>query len=402
MKVLTTLCTGLSLALALLVLPASAEARPVFVTTSADSGPGSFRAAIEEANNDPSVSAILFERDLAPIALLSTVVYSGDQALRIDGRDTVIAGDGAFDLFVSDGGGDLVLRDLTFTDGRNGIVVLVPAGATGEISTVLLDLTVEDNGEYGLLIDDLTNGGSAASVGLDVLFSSFTSNGLDIGQPDGSGGTLEDLDGVRVDERGEGDIAASVLHSSFTFNGADGFELDEAGEGDVSLMVRGSTFDDNGVLEPGGDDGLDVDEADGGDIWLRVVGATFNRNTDDGIGVDESGPGNMQLSAVRVQASDTGDKGFSIDEGDAGNLIARAVLVTADRNVEDGLNLEEAGEGDFAVRVARSAFRDNNEAGIQAEQELPGEGVLRLRNVTFQNNGDGPVDATNVVVTGGP
>jgi hypothetical protein len=397
MTTITSRYSGVATMLAVTLMAAPAIARPVFVTNNTDDQPGSFRDAIVEASSDPSVSSVLFVRGLEEVVLQSSVVYSGAQPLRIDGRGTSIAGDGEFDLLVSDAGGDLVLRKLTFTDGLNGVVVLVPDDAEGEVSTALLEVAIENNRAYGLLIDDETNGGSDAGVGLSILFSSVTNNGLNIDE-----GVIEDLDGVRVNERGNGDITASVLHSSFTMNGADGYELDEGGPGDVHLTVRGSTFDDNGTLEPGGDDGLDVDEADGGSIWLSVVGATFNRNSDDGIGVDESGPGDMRLSAVRVEASDTGDKGFSIDEVDEGNLLARAVLVTADRNVEDGLNFEEAGAGAFRVRVANSALRDNGEAGIEAAQEMPGAGMLALRNVMFQDNGDAPVDSANVDVVGGP
>ncbi|HEX6141305.1 MAG TPA: hypothetical protein VFZ01_01195 [Geminicoccaceae bacterium] len=391
----TLMAGGPAAALALMVAPAAAA--PVFVTNGADAGPGSFRAAVDAANLHPSIDVIRFTRDLGTVQLASTVVYTGAQSLRIEGRDTAIAGDGLFDLLVATGGGDLTLRQIGFSDGLNGIVVEVPADADGELSTVLFDVTVENNGEFGLLIDDETNGGSNAGIGLDIAWSRFVGNGADL-----VAGVIEDLDGVRVNERGEGDIAATIHASEFTGNGADGYELDEGGPGDVTLMIRRSRFDGNGLFEPEGDDGIDIDEADGGSIWLRVVGATFNGNSDDGIGIDESGEGDLMMSLIRVQMSDVGDKGLSADEGDAGDLDLKALLVAADGNVEDGLNFEEAGDGDLFARVVRSAFRDNGQAGIDATQGDAGQGTLRLQNVMFDNNGDGPVDPDGVEVVGGP
>ena len=393
----TLMVSGSAAALALLAAPVAAA--PVFVTTNADGFgvPGSFRAALEAATGDPSIDVIRFARDLGTVQLIDTVAYGGTQSLRIDGRATAIAGDGTFDLLVSSGGGDLTLRQIGFSDGLNGIVVEVPADADGEHSTALFDVTVENNGEYGLLIDDETNGGSNAGIGLDIAWSRFVGNGADLVP-----GVIEDLDGVRVNERGEGDITATIHASEFTGNGADGYELDEGGPGDVTLMIRRSRFDGNGLFEPEGDDGIDVDEADGGSIWLRVVGATFNGNSDDGIGIDESGDGDLMMSLVRVQMSDVGDKGLSADEGDAGDLDLKALLVAADGNVQDGLNFEEAGDGDLFARVVRSAFRDNGQAGIDVTQGDAGQGTLRLQNVRFDNNGDGPVDPDGVEVVGGP
>src|SRR5688572_29690998 len=121
----------------------------VTVTTSADDGPGSFRDAIEQANNDSDITSIVFRPQIQTVKLLSTVTYEGEQDLSIDGNTVNIqpapALQGEFDLFVSDGGADLSLREITFRNGSNGVVVDVPLTATGEVEVSLDDVTIADN-----------------------------------------------------------------------------------------------------------------------------------------------------------------------------------------------------------------------------------------------------------------
>lgn len=381
------------------LMTAPATAATVFVSNNANDGTGSFRAAVAAATANPSITSILFRRDLGTIELESTVMYSGEQDLSIHGRDTDIgsAAPQTFDLFIADGGGDLTLRALTFQDGANGVVVEVPGDADGQISVSLFDVTVVDNLLFGLLIeedDPSEDDAFAASISLVVLASHFEGNGL----------VTADVDAVRVNERGDGDITAAVINSQFINNGADGFELDEEGLGDATLTALHSVFDDNGLTRTGGDDGLDIDESDDGSIWLNVVGSTFNGSTDDGIGLDEEGSGDLHIRLVQVEASGNTDSGISADEGDEGDYEVQFVHVTADENDDKGADMTEAGDGDFDGRAATSSFSLNVDHGIAVEQLDTGSGVLRLVNVTIEDNGNGAIDAdpdeVEVVVIG--
>ena len=388
------------------LLAAPATAATTFVSNRADAGPGSFRAAVEAANADAAITSIRFRRDLGTIELQSTVIYTGTQALAIDGRGTDIASAApqTFDLFIADGGGDLTLRNLTFRDGDNGIVVEIPGLAEGPVSVSLFDVTVVDNLRFGLTIDEDDPGEEpfAASVNLVVVSSHFARNGLLDTDDEDEG----DVDAVRVNERGDGDITAAVLNSEFVDNGADGFELDEEGLGDATMTALNSTFDDNGLTREGGDDGLDIDESEDGGIWLKVVGSSFNRSTDDGIGLDESGEGDLEISLVQVEASANLDSGISADEADGGDFEVKFVRVTADENEDKGADFSEgnaeiagSGEGDFDGRIVASSFSDNADDGIAVEQLAPGTGVLRLVNVALDGNDGEAVDADPDQVT---
>jgi hypothetical protein len=381
---------------ALITVPAMAAT--VRVTNNNDSGPGSFRAAIDAASGNAAITAVLFSGDLGTIALQTTVVYMGAQALRIDGRGTDIAAatSQSIDLFVAAGGSDLTLRNLTFRDGDNGVLVEVDPLAE-QVSVSLYDVTVVDNLRFGLSIDEDDPAPAepfAASISLVVAGSHFARNGVLETEDEDEG----DVDAVRVNERGDGDITAAVLNSVFVDNGADGFELDEEGAGDATLTALGSTFDDNGTSRVGGDDGLDIDESEDGSIWLNVVGSTFNGSSDDGIGLDESGSGDLHITLVQVEASANVDSGISADEGDAGNYEAKFVLVTADENEDKGADMTEAGDGDYDGRAVTSSFSSNDDDGIAVEQLDAGSGALQLINTTLEGNGNQPIDADGVAV----
>jgi hypothetical protein len=399
-------CQAVMCAAVIGLLAAPATAATTFVSNRADAGPGSFRAAVEAANDDAAITSIRFRRDLGTIELEGTVTYEGTQALAIDGRGTAIASAApqTFDLFVAEGGGDLTLRNLTFRGGDNGVVVAISPFAEGEVSIVLLDVVVVDNLRFGLQIDE---GDStleepfAASVSLAVASSHFARNGL-LDTTDEDEG---DVDAVRVNERGNGDITAVVFDSVFVDNGADGFELDEEGLGDATMTALNSSFDDNGVTREGGDDGLDIDESEDGGIWLKVVGSSFNHSTDDGIGLDESGEGDLEISLVEVKASANVDSGISADEADGGDFEVNLVRVTADENEDKGADFSEgnseidgSGAGDFDGRIVASSFSDNADDGIAVSQLAPGTGVLRLVNVALDGNDGEAVDAEGVEV----
>ena len=384
-------------AVAAAALPAMAAT--VSVTNNNDSGAGSFRAAVDAANGDTAITSISFNRDLGTIELQTTVIYIGPQPLSIDGRGTDIAAAApqTIDLFVANGGGDLTLRDLTFRDGDNGVLVEIPGLAEGQVSVALYDVTVVGNLRFGLSIDEddpTLEEPFAASLSLVVAASHFERNGLLETEDEDEG----DVDAVRVNERGDGDITAAVLDSVFIDNGADGFELDEEGLGDATLTALSSSFDDNGVTRSGGDDGLDIDESDDGSIWLNVVGSTFNGSTDDGIGLDETGSGDLHITLVQVEASANVDSGISADEGDAGDYEAKFVLVTADENEDKGADMTEAGDGDYDGRAVTSSFSFNSDDGIAVEQLDAGSGALQLINTTIEGNGNQPIDADGVAV----
>jgi hypothetical protein len=376
------------------------------VTNELDAGPGSFRAAVEAANADPSITLIRFPSGLGTIDLSSAVIYSGAQSLRIDGQEAILRGTTGCDcdLLVANGGADLTLENLTFENApRSGVVVDVPGSATGDIGVALREVTIRDNGLYGLVVDDQAGDDGAgadsnAGILLVIASSSVTGNGFRPG--------FSDFDGIRVDEGGAGDLYATIHGSIFTGNAGDGVELDELGRGSATADLRQSFFDDNGEQPQNPEDledGFDIDEADEGDVSVRIVHATASGNFDQGSDLDEEGPGGIRLVMSQVVASGNLEEGIKLTEDEeteaGGGIDVDFTNVAASNSqTDDGVQLEEFGPGDLSGRLVHSTFDGNDSDGIKVDQEGAGGGVLRRQSVQAVGNGDDPIDADGVEV----
>src|SRR5262245_23809810 len=90
---------ALPLGLAALIAATStdAHAATALVTSTADAGPGTFRAAVAAASADPTIDAIQFD-DALLVELASDVVYTGSQSLTVFGADSTLTGDGSKDV----------------------------------------------------------------------------------------------------------------------------------------------------------------------------------------------------------------------------------------------------------------------------------------------------------------
>lgn len=429
----------------------------LFVTSDADAGAGTLRDAIDTANSDSSIDRIAFASTVETVELASSVEYTGGQNLAIIGRGanvtTTAATAGTFDLLISSGDANLRIRDIGLSGGSKGFFAPISAEASGTVYFNFVRVSVQDNGLFGIHIDDQTEG-SDASLKVFIRNSSVEGNGT---------GEL-DFDGVRVDEGGLGGIHAAVFGSTINGNGGDGLELDERGAGGVKMLTRNSSYNDNGFFnEEDLDDGLDIDEADGGSVWFRGVDSTFSNNYDQGLDLDEEQGGNMFLSLLRVQANENLGEGIKADEkfdddetGSDGNFIAhlrnveaigsdseegialseegngsffanlfnvkangndkegidlseegngnlRAILIRidADENNDDGIQIEEAGNGRFAVLASQISANGNSKFGLKVEQEavaLTDLGTLLLLSNDLSGNDDGELDADGVIV----
>jgi hypothetical protein len=417
------------------------------VSTNADDGAGSFRAAVEAANADPSIGTIRFAAGLGPIRLSQPVTYSGGQALVILGEGARLIGRGlpdATSALVADGGGNLTLRRLSVTGAPgNGITVKVPDDASGTLAIRLQGVTIRENGLHGILINDqaeyfndpasTSEEGSPASLLVEVIDSRFERNGF----------TLIDSDGLRINEGGEGTLEAVVRGTQFVGNGADGLELDERAAGAAVFTLRNVELVGNGAFaEEDLDDGIDVDEGGDGDLVGRFNDVVASRNFEQGVDLNENDAGDLRVTMADVKAVGNLQEGIEFEEDDdvagGGDIIADLVRITTNGNTagDAGLKLREKGEGNLSARLAqvlsvdnRAApdadpvsgvqlredeggdltarlvdvtVRRNGGAGAALEQESPGTGAVTFRNFTATGNDEGAIVAEGVDVTGAP
>jgi hypothetical protein len=361
------------------------------VTSSADSGPGTLRAAIEAANTDPRIGEIRIATKLGVIGLLSPVEYTGAQDLELSGRARIDASGTGGDGIRSVGGADLEIEGLRIAGAPdNNIAIEVPAGATGTLRVELEDVTLVGSGNHGLFIEDQIEN-SDASIALSLEQVTVKDNGY---------GDV-DQDGIRVNEGGLGGIRLTIRQSDFVGNGADGLELDEKGDGDVEIRLVGASFRENGPKDPSDlDDGLDVDEDGDGAITGRIVNSSFNDNFDQGLDLNENAAGDLRITLVNVRANGNGQEGIDLEEDDdvngGGDLVAELVNVTVNGNgfadPTNGLKIEEDGVGNLTASITGSRASDNAAAGATFEQQQsdPADsGTVELSNFTGTGNPDG-------------
>lgn len=397
-------------------------------------------AAVDAANADPSIKRIVFDRD-AVIELSDEVRYTGSQDLTLIGQGATLSGatvgadTDTWDsgLFVSESGGDLTVRNLTFADSfNNGLAVFLPEG-TGTVDIDLTGVEVTDAQFHGVLIDGQATTGyntddfihpncvdpyptnSGTSIDINVRSSSITGAGQVVGYDISQAtGCPQDFDGLRVDQGGVGDLIATIVGSTFDNNLADGVELDEKGEGSVDAKVYRSTFNDNGdtvaitctVAEECGedlneeiedlDDGFDIDEEDAGDLIVVVSGSTVNDNRDEGMDMDEAGEGSIVGKVLNTEASRNGDEGYKASEADSGDNTANIQRSTFEGAGNDQIEVESEdgdGSGTVTVDVFRIVSTGADGSGVKAVEDDGGAVIVTVKKSTLTGNGEWGVEA---------
>jgi hypothetical protein len=385
----------------------SAEAQAgstALVSNSNNSGPGSFRAAVLEANGDPGITRIQFTGGVGVVTLQQTVVFTGAQGLTIAGAGATLDGTrvASGPAFLATGGGDLTLFHLAVQHApTEGIAIAVPSSATGTVRVELINLDILDNGGHGVLVNDQDNptgdpndagtAGSPASVDVRVVSTLFKGNGFTEG--------LSDLDGLRVNEGGPGDLSITVLFSKSEDNGADGIEADERGSGDVHVEMFGSAVTGNGEHDPSDlDDGFDIDENQDGDIVGLISLSAANDNFEEGFDFNENHAGDLRVDMLFVEAKRNGEEGIDYEEDDdfagGGDLVTRMAFVTANGNAggDAGLKIREKGVGDLDVTLSHTETSDNETSGIQIREDANGSLLSAITWATSTSNDGHGID----------
>ena len=386
-----------------------ANAAAYTVTTNADSGPGSLRAALLSGATLVNIPA-----SVSDIVINSTLSYGNRAPLKIVGSGQTIDGNGGGNtlLNITDGA-DLTITNLNFTDGGGydvnnqggGEGIFIDVSDNNQIGIVNLSLSnvaVTGVGLHGIFVNDCDllvcgagggGGGDGSKVSIHVALTNVTVDDA------GNGGF--DADGVRINDRNDGDIVFNAVDSTFTNIGADGVELDEGDDGDVVINVRNSVFDNNGgycvgvppqfpddtgcVEDDDGDlvldldDGFDIDEAGNGSLSGQVKNVEINDNLDEGLDFDEEGEGSINIDLVSVTAIGNGDEGIKISEENDGDVTANLRTVTVVASGDDGIQIEQDNAGEINVTVNATNTMDNAKKGLKVGQDGSGGGSLKVR-----------------------
>jgi hypothetical protein len=424
------------------LLPVTALAETITVTRGADIQP-----ALESLGATGG-TLVLATGD---VTLEAGLVYSGTAPLTVLGMGQTLRLDAEGDIFAVNQGADLSMVGLTL-EGPGGFSILnqgngkglfvdVRGDQTGTARLSLTDVTVRGVASHGIhvsdctLADDCGGGSGGAGEGSEASIALVLTRVI----VENVGAGRFDSDGVRVDERGAGDITATFTNSIFRGVGADGVELDEGQAGSVILRDTGSIYDANGhycdpavlnaflpmppeaafakgamadtaipavvmdspdnicieravdLYEDGTveeyefsldlDDGIDIDEAGPGDIDAVMIGAQVTGNLDEGVDFDEEGPGGILLTFTSGTATGNTDDAVKLSEEDAGDVMAEVRVSLAADNGGKGFVFEEAGDGNLMALLSGAKTRandDGDDTGLEIVQEDAGTGTLQL------------------------
>ncbi len=398
------------------VIPLTATATGVAIVTNGnDNGLGSLRAALNSGANTIRIAS-----SVSAISLTEPLSYDGEKRLKLTGRGQTVDAtglEGNADILTVSQGADVSISNLKFVgnafsvnqdssspQGGKGIFVNVPATEQGLVKINIDNVSVSNVGNHGIHISDCTlrdecgggsgGAGEGSSASVYVSLNQVTVNKVGFGK--------QDADGVRVDERGEGDIYFVARNSNFLNVGADGIELDEGNNGDVIADVSGSLFDNNGEYclaipftvggacdddgDPDVDDGFDIDEAGSGSLYARISDTTISNNFDEGLDFDEEDDGSIVMRLKNVFAMSNEDEGIKASEEGPGNIRAdlRDLSLVDNNGNNEGVELEEADAGNVDVKVRDSIFMGGEDEALKVEQADDGEGRLNIRNSTIE------------------
>ena len=358
---------ALTLSTASVVTVDAAPPHTVFVVNAQDVGPGSFRHAINLANSNPSITRVQFLWKWT-VALQHTVYFSGVQDLTIDGGHSTLNAAGAGgDAFVANGGGNLVVSNLTVRNATGeGLEVQIPPGSTGTVRVSLFNVTIKDNLGHGVLVDDQISN-TDASIDVSVFASRFLGNGF---------GDI-DRDGLRVNEGGLGNLIIKIVLSVSEGNGADGIEADEKGDGDVRVEMFASGVHGNGSFTSADfDDGFDIDEEGNGSILGKIVLSAANDNYEEGFDFNENHAGDLKVDMLLVEASRNAEEGIDYEEDDDETAASSGGIVTTMELVKANGNKG----GDAGIKIRERASTD------PANTTDPGDLTVTLKGVETSNN----------------
>jgi hypothetical protein len=413
---------------AMLVPGIAVAGKTAKVTNGENDGPGSFRVALASG-----ASKIVIAGSVDTITVTEPLQYIGTDPLRVVGSGQVVQSDFADDstapIFEVTNGADLTMSKLSFVGpggysrdavieadnegkdlGGKGIFLNVPVTRTGTVHANFTNVSVSDVGNHGIHISDCTigdacgggsgGGGEGSPASVKVVLKGVSVHNVGFGK--------QDADGVRVDERGDGDIIFDATNSMFKDVGADGVEVDEGNTGDVLVKIRRVVFFRNGeycaqapedfpadvyndnVHFPDGDpcdddgpdldDGFDIDEAGDGSIKGKITGVDVVANFDEGLDFDEEDAGGFDMKLTSIFADQNGDEGIKLSEEGPDGVVVDMRAINATGDVE----VEEENEGDYRVTIKGSSIGDD----LKLSKEEDPAGTVKLRGTSVGDEKD--------------
>ncbi len=411
------------------------------VTTSDDQGEGSLRQAFIDAKSTGGEIKIETEEN---ITLNSGLVYDGQKPIKLTGRKNVIKLKSNETLLYISAGADFSgesfilegARQYNVSDGdassqpaAKGIYVEIPSHQKDDVNFELKDVEITNMEGMGIHISDCDlrdrcgrgqgHEGDGSDASISVNFENLYVS--DVGH-----GAL-DHDGVRIDERGAGDIMVISENSIYLRNGSDGLELDEGGEGSIIATLVSDRYVENGgycnpdimglYLHQNAHRDFEDEVATDADIPQKINGSPdascieldtkyyesgflksykYSLDLDDGVDIDEADDGDIRLIMKDVLIAHNFDEGGNFDELGNGDVNAEYMNVVMEGNFDEGSKHNESGRGGIYANIQNSRAFDNHGEGFVFEEK--NEGNVKIRAVAVQTSGNDDQKNSGVIV----
>jgi len=356
---------------------AEAPTKIITVTNTNDSGSGSLRQALADANDGDTID----------FAVTGTIGLTSGELL-VD-KSITISGPGADNLAVDGNansrvfhigsGQTLTISGLTITGGSASGNFPDDSGAgiySDHATLTVSDCAITDNsaaGSGGAIYSNGQNG----SATLEISNCTITGNAANKFANDGGGG-------IYSDGRNQGVAVVTINSSTVTDNSAQGFGgaiFSNGNSGTVNLDVTDSTISGNSAPFNGG--GIVTGGEQGGNATLQISNSTISGNTtqQSGGGIlnagDFQGTATLQISNSTLSGNSADSVGGSVyNAGNAGNASLEITNSTLSGNSAGinggGLYNEGIQNGSAAVSLVDVVLN----AGASGENIYNAEGTI--------------------------
>lgn len=376
---------GLYLAIMFMAATASANAATFTVTNTANTGAGSLRQAVLDANAAAGADTIVFDASFnspQTITLASVIAINGvDDTLTITGPGAnllTLSGNNAVQVFSISAGEITSISGLTITAALGGAGgAITNSGSLDVIGCIFSNNTNTGPPVSGSGGAAIFNGGLAT-----INNSTFTNNS-----------TTSGAQGGAIDNRG----TMTITGSTFTGNTTLGTGQNARGgaiavQSGGALTINNSTFDGNSSKKDGG---AIYRQPNSGTPVLAINNSSFTNNisnsddTTDGDGgaLSLSGPGSATITGSTFS-------GNSANSGRVGGAIAVSMPLTITNSTVSGNTAGNNGGGIYALGTAAAIVDIINSTIVNNTATANGGGVQRasatnpvnFRNTIVANN----------------
>ncbi len=333
---------GLLALLGLAALPL--RAANFTVTTTADSGVGSLRDAISQANTDPDADTITFDPALTTGQVAFITIASGemliDSDLTITGPSAnllTVSGDNASRIFRINAGRAVAVSGMTMTAGMPGTFFAANGGAIENEGSLSIDACVFTGNSSGMNMFAQGGGAIHNGYGCTLAISRSTFTGNTTGLYNQGGGAILN----------NGDLAISASTFSGNYTGSENQGGGGAIFNDASVTIIDSTFTGNFTGTGINNYGSVISQYGGTSV--KITNSTISGNTDDSGSSRSSAIANIYGSVVLVQSTVVGNAPAGlVNEGNNNPTYATAQLVNSIVAGNGAADITQNGPGGFS------------------------------------------------------